>query len=207
MWAGLNLTTADLPRHGNPRGNGTPWYPLELVRAVAMLWLFAGLRVDEILRLRRRRDPLATATPTRTAKRGRVPARRADEQDRHRVHQAGRPAPSATRSRPGKTSGRAQPKFEDRKTGELVDVLLAYRGARLGEKYVNQVLIPLLCRKAGCARARTSAVRSPGTARGRRSPASSTTPRTRCRCSSCRPGSGTHRRTPPSTTRGSPRSR
>ena len=45
-----------------------------------------------------------------------------------------------------------QPKFEDRKTGELVDVLLAYRGARLGEKYVNQVLIPLLCRKAGVPR-------------------------------------------------------
>ena len=29
-----------------------PWYPLELVRAVALLWLFAGLRVDEIVRLR-----------------------------------------------------------------------------------------------------------------------------------------------------------
>jgi hypothetical protein len=51
MWAGLNLTTTDLPRHGHPGGNGAPWYPLELVRAVAMLWLFAGLRVDEILRL------------------------------------------------------------------------------------------------------------------------------------------------------------
>ena len=51
MWAGLNLTTEDLPRHGQPGGNGKPWYPLELVRAVAMLWLFAGLRVDEILRL------------------------------------------------------------------------------------------------------------------------------------------------------------
>ena len=51
MWAGLNLTAADLPRHGQPGGNGAPWYPLELVCAVAMLWLFAGLRVDEILRL------------------------------------------------------------------------------------------------------------------------------------------------------------
>ena len=51
MWAGLNLTTRDRPRHGQPGGNGAPWYPLELVRAVALLWLFAGLRVDEILRL------------------------------------------------------------------------------------------------------------------------------------------------------------
>ena len=40
------------PRHGQPGGNGTPWYPLELVRAVALLWLFAGLRVDEILSCR-----------------------------------------------------------------------------------------------------------------------------------------------------------
>ena len=31
-------------------------------------------------------------------------------------------------------------------------MLLAYRGARIGEKYVNQVLIPLLCRKAGVPR-------------------------------------------------------
>jgi hypothetical protein len=43
----------------------------------------------------------------------------------------------------------AQPRFPDRKTGQLVDMLLAYRGARLGEKYINRVLVPLLCRKAG----------------------------------------------------------
>jgi integrase len=52
MWAGLNLTAEDLPKHANKTGNGAPWYPLELVRTVALLWLFAGLRVDEILRLR-----------------------------------------------------------------------------------------------------------------------------------------------------------
>jgi hypothetical protein len=45
-----------------------------------------------------------------------------------------------------------QPKFPDRKTGELVDMLLAYRGAQLGEKYVNRTLIPLLCAKAGVPR-------------------------------------------------------
>ena len=31
-------------------------------------------------------------------------------------------------------------------------MLLAYRGERIGEKYVNQVLIPMLCRKAGVPR-------------------------------------------------------
>jgi hypothetical protein len=55
MWAGLNLTVADLPGHATT--GGEPWYPLELVRAVGLLWLFGGLRVDEIVRLRR--DPLA----------------------------------------------------------------------------------------------------------------------------------------------------
>jgi len=57
MWAGLNLTVEDLPVHGRKSGAhdinvGTPWYPLQLVRAVALLWLFAGLRSDEIVRLR-----------------------------------------------------------------------------------------------------------------------------------------------------------
>ena len=31
-------------------------------------------------------------------------------------------------------------------------MLLAYRGAQVGEKYINRVLIPLLCRKAGLPR-------------------------------------------------------
>ena len=99
-----------------------------------------------------RRDPLATRHQRRTAKRGQCACsmcRRTRPAPRSPSRSTG---PSATRSRPGRTSGRAQPKFEDRKTGELVDVLLAYRGARIGEKYVNQVLIPLLCRKAGVPR-------------------------------------------------------
>jgi hypothetical protein len=43
MWAGLNLGKDDLPKHGNKAGSGAPWYPLELVRSVALLWPFAGL--------------------------------------------------------------------------------------------------------------------------------------------------------------------
>ena len=49
-WAGLNLTVEDLPGHATT--GGEPWYPVELVRAVGLLWLFSGLRVDEIARLR-----------------------------------------------------------------------------------------------------------------------------------------------------------
>ena len=56
LWAGLNLSEEDLPAHGHsgPFGNcdGRPWYPIEMVRAVALLWLFSGLRSNEIHRLR-----------------------------------------------------------------------------------------------------------------------------------------------------------
>ena len=37
----------------------------------------------------------------------------------------------------------------DPKTGEMVHYLFCYRGLRLGASYLNKVLIPLLCRKAG----------------------------------------------------------
>jgi integrase len=149
MWAGLNLTTADLPVHGNTRGNGKPWYPLELVQAVAILWLFAGLRVDEILRLPvgavRWQPSEEDSTPpvclldVPTNKTGTAFTKPVDRL-------VGEAIEAWETARP------TQPRFADRKTGELVDVLLAYRSARIGEKYVNQVLIPLLCRKAGVPR-------------------------------------------------------
>jgi hypothetical protein len=42
-WAGLNLTRQDVGKH-NP-------YPLAMLHAAAIIWLFAGLRSDEICRL------------------------------------------------------------------------------------------------------------------------------------------------------------
>jgi len=146
MWAGLNLRQDSLPKHGNKAGTGAPWYPLELVGAVALLWLFAGLRVDEILRLRV----------------GAIRWQTADGDDGQRVCLLDVPtnktSPAFTKPvdrlvgeaiEAWQTVRPAQPRFSDRKTGELVDMLLAYRGARLGEKYINRVLVPLLCRKAG----------------------------------------------------------
>jgi integrase len=47
LWAGLNLEPADLP--GNSAGT---YYPMELIHAITLTWLFAGLRSDEIHRLR-----------------------------------------------------------------------------------------------------------------------------------------------------------
>jgi hypothetical protein len=52
IWAGLNLTAADLSAQGCRQGGGTHYYPLRLVRALSVVWLFAGLRWNEIRRLR-----------------------------------------------------------------------------------------------------------------------------------------------------------
>ena len=46
LWAGLNLQAADLP------GCADSYYPMELIRAITLTWLFSGLRSDEISRLR-----------------------------------------------------------------------------------------------------------------------------------------------------------
>lgn len=57
LWAGLNLTADDMPVSRYRSGQKTlpkpaPWYPLEMVRAVMITWLFDGLRANEIGRLR-----------------------------------------------------------------------------------------------------------------------------------------------------------
>ena len=43
----------------------------------------------------------------------------------------------------------AQPKFTDRRTGELVDLLFAFRARKISSAYINNTVIPMLCRKAG----------------------------------------------------------
>jgi integrase len=54
IWAGLNLTTDDLPKKGDTRHIPFPStaYPIEMTRALVITWLFAGLRRNEIVRLR-----------------------------------------------------------------------------------------------------------------------------------------------------------
>ena len=153
MWAGLNLERRRLPQaRAATAGNGAPWYPLELVRAVALLWLFAGLRVDEILRLRVGAIRWQTTHDT-TASDGErvclldVPTNKTATAFTKPVDRARRRGDRALAGRPARAA-----RFPDRKTGELVDMLFAYRGARLGAKYINRVLIPMLCNKAGVPR-------------------------------------------------------
>ena len=72
----------------------------------------------------------------------------------------------------------AQPRFTDRRTGELVDLLFAFRARKVSTVYINNTVIPVLCRKAAFPPP-TSGGTSPATGPGPRSPASSTTPRSR----------------------------
>jgi integrase len=148
MWAGLNLTVEDLPLHANRGGTGTPRYPLELVRAITMMWLFSGLRTDEIMRLRlgairwqeqageTERVCLLDVPTNKTAAAFTKPV----------DPLVGDAIEAWEEARP------AHPKFTDLKTGELVDLVFCFRGARLSSNYLNRVLVPLLCRKAGVPR-------------------------------------------------------
>lgn len=146
LWAGLNLAADDLPAQPERR-----FYPIELVRAVALTWLFSGLRSDEIRRLRvgciRWQSGAGSAG------------------DHHRdgpvclldvpAHKTG-----ATFTKPvDPLVGEAiagweavrpdQPSLVDPRTGEVVRFLFCYRARPIDRAYLNRRLIPLLCAKAG----------------------------------------------------------
>jgi integrase len=163
--ASLSLTAADLPLlHARfpSETPGRPFYPLALVRAIAVVWVFTGLRSDEIRRLRlgcvRRRDGsvpfdngvldngVAELTPQDNDEYGwdlEVPTNKTSPA-------FPKPVPTWVveaiqnweRERP------PQRPWIDRKTGERVDFLFALRGRLIGRQYINRALIPLLCAKA-----------------------------------------------------------
>ncbi len=151
LWAGLNLTEADLARS---HGSREHYYPVVMVRALAVVWLFAGLRSDEIRRLRvgcvrwQREDVTITGTDAVLPKGAvcllDVPTHKTGVAFTKPVDRAvGEAIAAWEQVRP------AQPALVDSKTGEVVQALFAHRGARLGAGYLNTTLIPLLCRKAG----------------------------------------------------------
>ncbi|MFQ5808192.1 MAG: tyrosine-type recombinase/integrase, partial [Armatimonadota bacterium] len=142
VWAGLNLTEGDLVGRAGGRHRQ---YPLALVRAVAAVWLFAGLRNDEVRRLRvgcvRWQPTGGDGAPVCLLD---VPANKTGPGFTKPVDGVVGEAIAAWEAvRP------PQERLPDPTTGELVHCLFAYRGRRLGEPYLNETLIPLLCRKAG----------------------------------------------------------
>lgn len=158
LWAGLNLTEDDLPRTIFQRGptqvTRESWYPLEMVRAIVMVWLFAGLRSNEIRRLRVGcirwlREDMALSGTTEVLHKEMVcwldvPVHKTGTAFTKAVdHVVGEAIEVWERARP------PQPNLVDPKTAESVQYLFAYRGRAIGKAYLNHHLIPLLCRQAG----------------------------------------------------------
>lgn len=145
VWAGQNLEESDLPAR---------MYPLAFVRAVAAVWLFTALRSDEVSRL--------------TV--GCIEWPQTDIKDM----ETGRTLPSDSVCYllipPNKTTGAfrkpvapyvgktiqewqlvrpTQSSQLDEKGAEMVDYLFSVRGKKVSKNYINNVLIPMLCRKGG----------------------------------------------------------
>jgi len=150
LWAGLNLEAQDLPANV-----GGQFYPLELVRALAFVWLFAGLRSDEMVRLRLgciRWQPQEASDPASTQETTSQDAICLLAVPTHKTGSAftkpvaplvGRALAAWEALRP------VQPPLLDRRTGESVPFLFCYRARRVAKADLNQGLIPALCRQAG----------------------------------------------------------
>jgi integrase len=159
VWAGLNLTADDLPKRGSPRWNfRSISYPIEMCRALAITWLFAGLRNNEICRLRLgcirwQKDAVTIpgtndTLPVDVVCLLDVPVNKTGAAFTKPVDRAVGDAISAwEKVRPQGI------KLADPKTGELVDFLFLFRLTVIGKSYLNRVLIPVLCKKAGVPRA------------------------------------------------------
>ncbi|KMO74276.1 tyrosine-type recombinase/integrase [Mycolicibacterium obuense] len=154
MAAGLTVEATDLKLYGSAAARAASsehrtYYPIEMVRALIGVWLFAGLRIDEIRRLE-------------------LECTRRDE---GRDDKTGAPFPICLLQVPANKTSRAfskpvdplvgelidawravrpsQPDLIDRKTRQRQQFLFCVRGELIGSSYLNAHLIPVLCRKAG----------------------------------------------------------
>lgn len=156
LWAGLNLTAEDLPQPYKRRtlAGELYFYPLEMVKALTLVWLFAGLRANEITRLRvgcirwQREDVTIHETGEVLPKDAvcwlDVPVNKTKHAFTKPVDRAvGEAIAEWERMRP------EQPPALDKKTNEMVHYLFTFRGRQVGFTYINKRLIPLLCKKAG----------------------------------------------------------
>ena len=149
VWAGLNLAESDLPC----TEHGRFLYPFQMVRALTAVWLFTGLRSDEMLRLRlgsiRWKDFEKSESPN-AAKQTcllHVPVNKTSTAFVKPVDSiVGREIEAWEKVRP------EQPAILDVKTGELVHFLFVYRTRQVSARYLNHTLIPALCKKAGIPR-------------------------------------------------------
>lgn len=157
--AGLSVTEQDFINSQSRRKRPGSTYPMEMLRALVMVWLFGGLRSDEICRLRvgcaRFVQPPGNeepATEAETTPLARVclldiPVNKSETAYTKPVDIiVGEAILAWEQVRP------IQPSLLDRTTGEIVQYLFAFRLTRLAKGYLNEVVIPALCRKAGIPR-------------------------------------------------------
>ena len=150
MWAGLNIEASDFP--GTSAGS---YYPVELIRALTLTWLFSGLRSDEISRLRTgcvrwQHDGQPIAGDSREILADDavclldVPVHKTGTAFTKPVDPiVGQAIETWQALRP------AQPPRTDRKTAEQVNLLFSVRAHPVAKSYINQTIIPALCAKAG----------------------------------------------------------
>ncbi len=128
--------------------------PLAMVRALALLWCYGALRVNEILRLRvgcirwQREDVIIPETGERLPKESTgfltVPSDKGTPVFSKAINVVvGKAINEWEALRP------QQPRLLDPKTNESVDFLFSYRGRQMAPSYINKILIPLLCDRAG----------------------------------------------------------
>jgi len=146
VWASLNLEPNDKLSE--------IWYPLEMLRAISVVWTHAGLRQNEIIRLRvgcarAQNDPIVDEATGTTISAGTlcyldVPAGKTFTAFTKPVSAIIRQFITEWEAiRP------EQSFLIDPKTGERVRFLFQYRGKTIGHTTINDTIIPMLCAKAG----------------------------------------------------------
>lgn len=142
LWAGLNLTEADMTQFGRKPVGGFV-YPFALVRAAAHVWLFGALRANELRRLRVGCVHLEQANE-RVICWLDVPAGKSRSALSRPVDLTLAEAVHAWEAQRTPTE-----RAVDAVTGEQVYFLFQHRSQRIGVHFLNKLLIPLLCAKAG----------------------------------------------------------
>jgi len=144
LWAGMNLKQEDLSTSHDCANH---YYPLSMVRALTMTWLFCGLRSDEIRRLRvgcmKQQWIKVNDTPREICDLS-VPVNKTSKAFTKPVDRLVREATEVWES-----ERTEQPLLLDEKTGEMINFLFAYRGKQIAQGYINNSLVPALCKKAG----------------------------------------------------------
>ena len=143
LWAGINLEQSDLTRNDL----GGHYYPLTMVKALTVVWLFCGLRVNEIRRLPvgcTREQWNASDDSKAAVCNLDVPVNKTGQAFTKPVDQVvGESVRAWEAVRP------QQPAALDEKTGEMVHFLFVFRSKRIAKNYINRSLVPILCKKAG----------------------------------------------------------